>query len=227
MRSRWSSRIAGRLLLLTAVFLGSAGGLGAAGLIDNFSFRVGGAGVFNLGGSYTDTAKFRDVVNLGGGLNLGLRYEVSKNFYLDAAYGYTIMSVKSAEKPFSFRHSNSYFGMSAATLNAALYIKSGYAIEPYLTLGAGLYPWSFRSGVFGGDVWPAPSKPQTGLRDKSLGLNIGLGTEVNVLLNLTAIIEFRYSYLFSKNVARFGTDDFSQIDFLGIHLGVIYYFHRK
>ncbi|OGD20958.1 MAG: hypothetical protein A2W03_07560 [Candidatus Aminicenantes bacterium RBG_16_63_16] len=227
MRFRPSFPTPGRLVLLAMIFLASTNGLGAAGLFDNFSFRVSPGGMFNLGGSYTDTSKFRDIVDLGGGLNIGLRYQVSKNVYLDAACGYTIMSVKSAQKPFAFRHSSSYFDMASATLNAALYLKSGYAMEPYLTLGGGLYPWSFRSGMFGGKTWPAPSKPQAGLRDTSLGLNFGLGVEANVLIHLTAVFEIRYTYLFSRNVARFGTDDFTQTDFLGINLGVIYYFKRK
>ncbi len=216
-----------RLVLPALLFWASAGGLGAAGLFDNFSLRVSPGGLFNMGGSYTDSQKFRDIVDLGGGLNLGLRYEVSKNVYLDAACGYAIMTVKSGQKPYAFRHSNSYFNMASATLNAALYLKSGYAIEPYFILGGGLYPWAFRSGVFGGRIWPAPSKPQAGLRDTSLGLNLGLGIEANIFVHLSAVLEVRYTYLFSKNVARFGTNDLSQTDFLGVNLGVIYYFKRK
>jgi opacity protein-like surface antigen len=58
-------------------------------------------------------------------------------------------------------------------------------------------------------------------------VNVGLGAEANVKLNLTAIFEVRYTYLFSRNPERFGTDDFTQMDFLGVSLGVIYYFRRK
>jgi hypothetical protein len=213
--------------LLVTLLVASAGGLGASGLADNFSLRVGGAVMLNLGGSYSDTRKFRDVVDLGGGLNLGLRYEISKNVYIDAAYGYNVMTVKAALKPFGFRHSSSYFDMSAATLNAALYLKSGYSIEPYFTVGGGLYPWAFRSAVFGGDIWPAPAAPQTELKNTNFGLNCGLGAEVNIFINMTATIEVRYTYLFSRDVARFATDDFTQVDFLAINLGVIYYFKRK
>jgi len=227
MRFRPSFPTPGRLVLLAVFFLASAGGLGAAGLFDNFSLRVSPGGMFNLGGSYTDARKFRDIVDLGGGLNVGLRYELGKNVYLDAACGYTIMSVKSGQKPYAFRHDNSYFSLASATLNASLFLKSGYAIEPYFTFGGGLYPWAFRSGLLGGKTWPAPSKPQTGLRDSCPGLNFGLGLEANVLVHLSAVFEIRYTYLFSRNVARFGSDDLTQTDFLGINLGVIYYFKRK
>jgi len=227
MRLRTTCRIPGRLLLLAGIFLASTAGLGASGLFDNVSFRVSPGMMFNLGGRYSDIRKFGDVVDLGGGLNLGLRYEVNKNIYLDAAFGYTVMPVKDGQKPFGFRRASSYFDMSSATLNASLYLKSGYAIEPYLTLGGGVYPWYFRSGMFGGSTWPAPAQPQTDLRDTSFGLNIGLGAEANALINLTAVLEVRYTYLFSRNPGRFGTDDFTQTDFLTISLGVIYYFNRK
>ncbi len=213
---------------MLAMFLfGSAAGLRGAGVIDKLSFRVSPGILFNLGGHYTDVANFRDVVSLGGGLNIGLRYEINKNVYLDAAYGYNVLPVKQGQQPFSFRHTSSYFDMSAASLNASLYLKSGYAIEPYLTLGGGFYPWVFRSGWFGGNTWPAPAKPQTSLRDSDFGLNFGLGIEANVFIHLTAVLDIRYTYIYSRDVARFATDDFTQTDFLGISLGVIYYFTRR
>jgi opacity protein-like surface antigen len=227
MRSRSSGRIPGRLLLLVVILLTSTAGLGASGPFDNFSFRLNGGILFNLGGRYSDARKFKDVVDLGGGLNIGLRYEVSKNIYLDAAVGYTVLTVKQGAQPFSFRRDTSYFDQASATLNASLYLKSGYAIEPYLTLGGGLYPWAFRSEIFGGRTWPSPAQPQTGLRDSSFGLNIGLGAEANVFLKMTAILEVRYTYVFSRNVPRFRTDDFTETDFLGISVGIIYYFVRK
>ena len=216
-----------RPALLVAALLGSALGLAAADPVGRLSVRVGGGILFNLGGRYSDYFKFKDIIDLGGGLNVGLRYEVHRNVYLEAAYGYAVLGIKQQARPFDFRHGNSYFGMSAATLGASLYLKSGYPIEPYLTFGGGLHPFFFRSGMFGGDVWPAPAKPQTSLHDTTPGVNIGLGAEANVKLNLTATLEVRYIYLFSRNPERFGTDDFTQMDFLGISVGVIYYFRRK
>jgi opacity protein-like surface antigen len=81
--------------------------------------------------------------------------------------------------------------------------------------------------MFGGAAWPSPAKPQAELRDTSPGLNLGLGVEANVFVKLTALFEIRYTYLFTRNPARFGTDDLSQVDFLGLTFGVIYYFKRK
>ena len=216
-----------RLALLAAVCLGLTSGLGASGPFDNFSVRVSPGIMFNLGGRYSDYFKFNDVIDLGGGLNLGLRYEVNKNIYLEAAYGYNVLGAKGGGIPFLFRHGNSYFDVASWTLNASLYLKSGYPIEPYLTIGGGLYPWQFRSRLFGGNTWPAPANPQTLLKDTSPGLSIGLGAEANLLLNLTATFEIKYIYIFSRDVARYLTDDFTQMDYLGIGVGIIYYFKRK
>jgi opacity protein-like surface antigen len=216
-----------RPALLVAALLGSALGLAAADPVGRLSVRVGGGILFNLGGRYSDYFKFKDIIDLGGGLNVGLRYEVHRNVYLEAGYGYAVLGIKQQARPFDFRHGNSYFGISAATLGASLYLKSGYPIEPYLTIGGGLYPWQFRSRLFGGNTWPAPANPQTLLKDTSPGLSIGLGAEANLLLNLTATFEIKYIYIFSRDVARYLTDDFTQMDYLGIGVGIIYYFKRK
>ena len=160
MRYRSSFRMPVRLALLAAVCLGSASWLGASGLFDSFSVRVSPGIMFNLGGRYSDYFKFKDIVDLGGGLNLGLRYEVNKNVYLEAAYGYNVMGAKGGGIPFFFRHGKSYFDMSSVTLNASLYLKSGYPIEPYLTLGGGVYPFYFRSGMFGGMSGRLPPSPR-------------------------------------------------------------------
>lgn len=221
------SRILSRLLFLAAALSVLAVGSQASGFIDRFSLRVNPMGMLTLGGHYTDTDKLSAVLDIGGGLAGGLRFELNKNAYLDAGYEYTVLPVKAGKMPYDFRHATSFFDMSAATLNLSLYLKSGYMIEPFLSLGCGLYPWSFRQGIFGGKTWGSPAKPQTSLSDSSFGLHFGLGVEVSLFVHLSAVAEFRYTYIYSRNVPRFGTDDFTQQDFLGFQLGVIYYFGKR
>jgi opacity protein-like surface antigen len=223
MRNRSLSRPA----VLAGALLAFSSGVFGSNIAERFSLRVSPMGMLTLGGHFNDTDKLSAVVDLGGGLGAGVRFELSKNAYLDAGYSYLVLPVKTGKSPYAFRHQNSYFDMSAATLNLSLYLKSGYVIEPYLTLGCGLYPWSFRTGILGGSVWPAYSKPQNSLSDRSFGINFGLGAEVSIFLHLTAVLEFRYTYIYSRNVGKFGTDDFNQQDFLGLGVGVIYYFSRK
>jgi opacity protein-like surface antigen len=216
-----------RLVLLGGAIAALSVGARASGFIDRFSLRVTPMGMLTLGGHYSDTDKLSAIVDMGGGLAAGLRFELSKNAYLDAGYGYVVLPVKSAMKPFDFRHTSSFFDMSAATLNLSLFLKSGYMIEPFLSLGGGLYPWAFRQKIIGGKTWGSPAKPQTSLSDSSLGIHFGLGVEVSLFVRLSAVVEFRYTYIYSRNVPRFGTDDFTQQDFLGLQLGVIYYLGKR
>jgi opacity protein-like surface antigen len=221
------SRLLKRLLGLAAVLPILAVGTQASSLASKLSFRLTPGGMFALGGHYDDTSKLKDIISLGPGLGVGLRYEVNENFYLDAGYSYAVLPVKTGQKPFDFRHSKSYFDMSSMTLNAVLFLKSGFQMEPYLTIGGGIYPWKFCEKMFDGKVWNAPGKPQNRFSDSSLGLSVGLGVEVFALVHLSVITEFRYLYLFSRNPAKFGTDDFTQQTFLGASIGIIYYLSKK
>jgi opacity protein-like surface antigen len=227
MRAGMRNRFLSRLAVFAGALLAFSSGVFGSSIAERFSLRVSPMAMVTLGGHFNDTDKLSAVVDIGGGLGAGVRFELSKNAYLDAGYSYLVLPVKTGKTPYAFRHQNSYFDMSAATLNLSLYLKSGYVIEPYLTLGCGLYPWSFRTGMLGGSVWPAYSKPQNSLSDRSFGINFGLGAEVSIFLHLTAVLEFRYTYIYSRNVGKFGTDDFNQQDFLGLGVGFIYYFSRK
>jgi opacity protein-like surface antigen len=215
------------MISLTAFLPILALGAQASSIANKFSLRLNPGGMLAISGRYNDTSKLKDIVSLGPGLGAGLRYEVSPNFYLDAGYAYTVLPVKTGQKPFDFRHTTSYFGLSAMTLNALFFLKSGFQIEPYLTLGGGIYPWKFREKIFDGKLWNAPGKPQNRFSDSSIGLNVGLGVEVFVWVHFSVITEFRYLYLFSRNPAKFGTDDFTQQDFLGASIGIIYYLNKK
>jgi hypothetical protein len=140
MRNRFLSRLA----VFAGALLAFSSGVFGSSIAERFSLRVSPMAMVTLGGHFNDTDKLSAVVDIGGGLGAGVRFELSKNAYLDAGYSYLVLPVKTGKTPYAFRHQNSYFDMSAATLNLSLYLKSGYVIEPYLTLGCGLYPWSFR-----------------------------------------------------------------------------------
>lgn len=227
MQSKKRSKIFKFLMCFIAAFPIFATGIQAASLIKKLSIRLNPVGILALGGSYNDTEKLKDIVNTGLGVNAGFRYEVSENFYINAGYTYNWMSVKEEKKPFDYRHTSSFFNLSSFTLNVELFLKSGYKVEPYLTLGCGIYPWKFSEDAFKGKAWPAPGRPQDSFSNSSFGLSSGLGTEVFIYTHLSAIIELRYTYIFSRDIAKFGTDDFNQQDFLGVNLGIIYYFGKE
>jgi hypothetical protein len=88
----------------------------------------------------------------------------------------------------------------------------------------GLYPWEFSQVPIWGSPWPAPAKPDESFAGRSAGLNIGLGVDAALSSKLGIFLEVKYHYVFCRNPGKFGTDDFTQQDFLGLNIGLFYRF---
>lgn len=227
MQPRKRRQILNRLICLMLAFPMTAAGIQASNLTKRLSLRLNPGGIFSLGGNYNDTEKLKDIVSVGLGAGAGFRYEVNENIYLDAGYTLNYFPVKEDKRPFDYKHTDSVLSLSSFTLNGMFFLKSGYKMEPYITLGGGIYPWQFSQDMFGGKAWSAPGKPEENFSNSSFGLNGGLGIEVSVWMHLSVVGEIKYMYLFSRDIAKFGTDDFTQQDFLGVNIGIVYYFSRK
>ncbi len=199
----------------------------ASDFFKKFSIKISPVGILALDGQYNDTEKLRAAVNIGLGLNGGLRYKINDNIFIDAGYNFNWMSVKEDKKPFAYKEKSPAFNLQMFTLNGTFFLKSGYLVEPYFTLGGGIYPWKFSEDAIWGASWSAPGNPDNSFSKTSLGLNIGLGTEAYFFSKLSVFLEIKYHYIFSRDVAKFGTDDFNEQDFLGIGLGVVFYFGRN
>jgi opacity protein-like surface antigen len=202
-------------------------GLAASDLGKRLSIRFAPGGIMALGGSYSDTAKLSNVVNLGAGLSLGLRYQMNEDFILELGYDFCWLSVKGDSQPFAYKEQNPALNLQMLTVNGIFFLMSGYRLEPYLTLGAGLYPWEFSQVPIWGSPWPGPAKPEENFSDLSPAINIGLGVDAPLSSKLALFAELKYHYIFSRNPGKFGTDDFTQQDFLGLSLGFTFSFGGK
>jgi opacity protein-like surface antigen len=202
-------------------------GLAASDLGKRLSLRFAPGGIMALGGHYSDTEKLSGVVSLGAGLGLGLRYQMNENFILELGYDFCWIPVKGDNKPFAYKEQNPALNLQMLTANGIFFLMSGYRLEPYLTLGAGLYPWEFSQVPIWGSPWPAPAKPEESFSDHSLAFNIGLGVDAPLSSKLAVFAELKYHYIFSRNPGKFGTDDFTQQDFLGLNMGFTYSFGGK
>lgn len=211
-------------LLGLAALLAAGPTARAADFADRFSLSLNPAGILALAGHYSDSDKLNDVVNIGLGLDLRLRYRLHPNVYFVAGAGYFWMSVKQAYRPFAYREKHPALILPMISAEWMFYLKSGYAVEPYLRLGGFYSPWRFVSNGLGGETWPAIANPSNEFSDKSWGLSSALGVEVYVWKKISVFGELKYYYLFSRNPEKFGTDDFNQQDFLGVNLGFIFYF---
>jgi opacity protein-like surface antigen len=201
-------------------------GVSAADLLSKFSVKFIPTGTFALAGNYSDTEKLRDIVQFGFGFGLTLRYEINENFFIEADYSHSWMFIKEDKKPFAYKENTPAFIMPMYMLNGTFFLKSGYKIEPYLTIGGGICPWSFTSKALGGKSWPAPANSDENFSKSSFGLNIGLGVEWFVLSRASVIGEVKYYYIFARDENKFGTDDFTEQDFISIRLGITYYFGK-
>ncbi len=202
-------------------------GVRASDFLDKFSIKLTPAAIFAVDGNYSDTDKLREVINIGFGLGGTLRYEINDNIYIDAGYIFNWMSVKGDKKPFAYKEKSPAFNLQMFTLNTTFFLMSGYMIEPYLTLGFGICPWRFSEDPIWGEAWPAPGNPDKSFSNTSFGLNIGLGLESYFFSLFSLFAEIKYYYVFSRDVKKFGTDDFTQQDFLGLSVGLIYNFKKK
>ena len=105
-------------------------------------------------------------VGIGFGLNVGLRYKVNDYFFLEAGYTFDWMGVKKAYQPTEYKVEGQtpalHLGM--ITLNSTFFLSTGYALAPYVTIGAGTCPWRFTRKAFGGETWPAPRNPANDVR---------------------------------------------------------------
>jgi opacity protein-like surface antigen len=213
-----------RWLMVLVTVPALAAGLSSSGLGKRLSLRFAPGGIAALGGHYSDTEKLSQVVNLGASLGLGLRYRMSENFFLELGTDFCWLSVKGDSRPFAYKEQNPALNLQMFTVNGIFFLMSGYRLEPYLTMGAGLCPWEFSQGPLWGNPWPAPSKPEASFSDRSPAFTLGLGVDAPLSSKTGVFVELKYYYLFSRDPGKFGTDDFTQQDFFGLKIGFTYFF---
>jgi opacity protein-like surface antigen len=216
-----------RLPIIAAALVFIPSALGAGSLADRLSFKLGPGGVMALGGHFTDSVRLNKAVGIGASLAAGLQYKVNDYFVLEGSATFDWMGVKKTYRPFDFKEQTPALNLGIVALNGTLFLSRGYAISPYLTLGAGLCPWQFSRKALGGGAWPAPGDPAHEFSGRSFGLNTGFGVETNLSPRLDLFVEIKYHYVFARDVPKLGTDDFTQQDFLGLGLGLVYRFGKR
>ena len=193
----------------------------------NFSISLNPGGIWALNGYYNETEKLKDRVIPGAGLGLGLRYEITENFTVEACYSYNWMFIKKTKRPDAYKDDKPAFVIPMYTLNGTVFLSTSKTMDPFLTAGVGIFPWSFSSQARGGELWSAPENPDEDFSKSSLGLNIGVGVEVYLWSKISLLIESKYYYIFAKDEEKFGTDTFTRQGLLGVRLGIAYHFGKR
>jgi opacity protein-like surface antigen len=216
-----------RVIYILVTLLMLVSGVRASGFFDRLSLRLSPEGILALGGKFSDSVKLNKAVNIGLGLNAGLRYAFNDYVYIDAGYTFSWMSVKTDYRPFDYKELGPALNIQMFTLNVTLFLSTGFVIKPYLIGGMGIYPWEFSQKPLWGDPWPAPGDPTKTFSKTSLGFNAGLGLESHLFSTFSIFIEAKYHYIYARDPGRFGTDDFTEQDFLGLNIGLNYSFGKK
>jgi len=211
-----------RIILLIIASLLSVSAASASNFLGRLSLSLNAAGTLSLDGHYTQSKKLNDIVKFGPGFDLGLKYDISENFVLEADYRYTWLPLKEEERPFAYRHMNPAFVLPMFMLNGTFFLRSDYDIEPFFTLGCGLCPWRFSTDGPTGETWKAPYNTEQPFSKTSFGFNAGIGLEISIWSHISATVGVKYYYVFARDVEKFGTDNFTQQDFIGINLGISY-----
>jgi opacity protein-like surface antigen len=214
-------------MTLIAALLMAVSGVSASGFLDRWSIRLSPGGIMPLGGQYNDVTKLIKVVDIGAGLTGGLRYRVSDYVLVGADYGLSWMRAKKDYRPFDYKEQGPALNLMMLTVNGTFFLSTGFGIKPYLTVGAGIYPWEFSQKPLWAAAWPAPADPTKTFAMNSLGFSTGLGADKHLSSKLSVYVEVMYHYIFSRNPGKFGTDDFTQQDFLGLNIGLSYDLGKK
>jgi len=216
-----------RIIFLPAAVLILVSGMEASGFLDRWSFTLSPAGMLPWRGQYTDTLKLHQVVNPGLGLNAGLRYRVNDYVFLEAEYAFSWMGVRYDYRPFDYKEFKPGFDLQAFSLNGLVFLSTDFVIKPYVIFGAGVYPWEFSQRFLWTDPWPAPSNSSKTFSKTSLGVSGGFGIETQLSRRLSIFAQAKYHYIYSRDPDKFGTDDFTEQDFLGLSIGLVWGFGKR
>jgi hypothetical protein len=177
-----------------------------------------------VSGDYADHASLAKAAPFGLGLELGINYRLFRYLSLSLTAVENWIPVAKDYQPNIYKSGSPAFLLPAFSLSGIIHLGVGYAVEPYVRVGGGISPWRFSKSGFTGNTWSAPSRPGNDFCDLSPEVHGGFGIETLRFGKFAVIAELRYTYVFTRNPAKFGTDDFSEQDFLSLFIGLIFHF---
>jgi opacity protein-like surface antigen len=169
-----------------------------------------------------------DVVKTGSDLELKFGYRITDNWIVEGRYMYGWMYFKDGKKP--VQSDDPAFVLQGVTVNGVYNLgpvfNPNVQLEPYVTLGVGMYPWKVTKDGMSGDAFSSPVDNSKDFSGVSFGWNTGMGLEYYVHENWSLGLGFRYHYVFMEDKDKFGSD-FENQSFTNFNLGASYHFSVK
>jgi hypothetical protein len=193
---------------------------GLAGYSRGFSLSLSPNAIMPVKGRYADHASMAKAAPFGMGLELGINYRMFRYLSLSLTAVENWIPIAQDYKTLFYQGQSPAFLLPALSLSAIVHMAVGFPVEPYVRLGGGVSPWRFSGSGFTGETWQAPSRPGNEFSNLSPEMHVGFGIETLRFGRFAVLTELRYTYVFTRDPAKFGTDDFTEQDFLSLHIGL-------
>jgi len=177
----------------------------------------------------TGTATVGNQFKSGPTFGAELKFGVFDKVNLVGGFNYGFMKAENAYRTPSATPAFTMPQLSAgANLNVPFLGPTNKLVNPYLGIGAGLYPWKKTINGAGGE--PDSVNPGTGssnpVRKTSFGITGTAGVEIMPKGSWALFAEGKYHFLFAEDINAFG-NTVKNLRFLQVGGGLTYYFSLK
>ncbi|MCI0404792.1 MAG: hypothetical protein L0Z48_04650 [candidate division Zixibacteria bacterium] len=192
------------------------------------------SGIVPTNGDFTSAGELNDAFDAGITFGGQVSYTPVNYVTIVGGFDYGFMEVKDEQKAASGNEPNVQLPQIflKGQFNFSSLIKNlNNRVNPYVSVGAGLYPWKITSDGVNGDAQAFSNGEE--FKKTSFGLLGSVGTEIFVIDRLSVFAEGTYHFVFAEDVDKFagsssgGVGTFSGFDDQGFATfggGVTYYF---
>jgi len=175
--------------------------------------------LMSVNGSYSAADNLRDIVNPGPVFGLGVNMKVNSHYFVELSVTNGWMNYKDSRKPVPGQSPS--YAMTNVNFENIYYIYHG-KLNIKLLAGPGIYYWRFTDD---GPFSTIQTFEGEKLNKMSIGGDIGIGIERNLVGNYVLSLTSRYHYILSKDRFFFG-EHFSEQGLLDIRVGMIYFLNK-
>jgi len=161
-------------------------------------------GIAPTNGDFTGSQTVNDVFDVGPSFGGQLSYTPIKYLTIVGGFDYGWLPIKDEFKPSSGAEPNLQWPVAflKGQFNFGSLIKNrNNRVNPYIAVGAGLYPWKVTTDGINGDAQRFSNGEE--FKKTSLGLQSSTGVEVFIIDQLSVFAEGTYHFVFAQDETEF------------------------